>query len=545
MSEHVRFVPLGGLGEIGMNCMVVEYGADAFLIDCGITFPDCTTSVDVIHPCFDYLARQRSMLRALIVTHGHEDHIGAIPYLLEEFDLPIYGPRYALELIREKLHDSRSKATCAHLTELQPGRPLSLGALVIESYSVTHSIPDATGLILRTPHGVTVHSGDFKIDHAPPHGPQFDSERLQRLRGEDEVALLFSDSTNSLSAGRTLPEQNVSRALRRHIENASQLVVICQFSSNAHRLRSILEAALRLGRNVCLLGRSARHHYEIGVRTNVLPGFHHLLVEAKEARKMQGSDLLVVATGTQGERRGAIARLSQGTHRELELRAGDTVVFSSRVIPGNDSAVLRIWDSLARRGIHVVNSDSDPEIHASGHAHREEQRELIRMMRPRAFVPIHGARMHLEAHAELARSEGVPCVKLLENGEVLELKEGTVSKAGSVEAGRVFREWGDPVSEDVVRERQLLGELGWAIATVHINAASQNRCVDVITRGVNLQGSEEQRAAARDFVDRVVRKPGLESEQELKDAARRALKRWFAKRNGKTPLCSAIVVNAS
>ncbi|GAC1542763.1 MAG: ribonuclease J [Polyangiales bacterium] len=455
----IRVVPLGGLGEIGMNCMAIELGdagrAPIVIVDCGVTFPNVANGVDVIHPDFSYLEANRDRIVGLVVTHGHEDHIGAIPYLLRRLDVPVHAPPYALGLIRNRLAEVAPKST-PRLIATRPRTPFLLGSgaavVEIEPIRVTHSIADATALAIRGDAGTVVHTGDFKLDPEPVDGETFDEERLRAL-GSEGVALLLSDSTNADVPGRSRSEREVGEALSAVVEQAEGRVVVALFASNVHRLRALSVIARRTGRKLLLLGRSVHTHVRVSTETGYLAIPPDLLVSIDDAARVPRRELLVVATGSQAEPRAALARLALDDHPRLRLEPGDTVVLSARAIPGNDVAVMRMIGDLYRRGCHVRIKETDPALHTSGHAHRDEQRAMIDWVRPGAFVPVHGTRHHLERHAALAREAGVADVLVVENGEIAEAAADGVRKVGTTRVGRVAVDPAGPIPDAVLRER--------------------------------------------------------------------------------------------
>ncbi len=546
-TSPVRFVPLGGLGEIGMNCMAVEQDGIRVLIDCGLSFDGRGLGVDVFHADFRWLLAEPERLAAILVTHGHEDHIGAIPYLLEDRPVPVYGPRYAMALVRERLGECAPRFE--HLLHtVAPGDRFTVGPFEVEPYRVTHSMPDCTGLILRTAQGVVVHSGDFKIDEAPTDGEHFDTERLARLRDEEGVRLLLSDSTNAVVGGASGGEQLVAERLEELVRDAQGRVIVSLFASNVHRIRALAIAAQRTNRKLCLLGRSLEMHARLAERSGYLPDLSAIRIPRELARQVPRDRLLVLATGTQGEAPAALTRLANDTHPELRLDPGDRVVHSARIIPGNETHVHRLINGLERRGIEVLWAGVEPGVHVSGHAHRDEQRTLIELLRPASFLPVHGTYLHLKRHAELARASGVSDVLMAENGTIVELGDEGLRTAGSVPIGRVHRERGTPVAERVIRDRALLAELGMAVVTVMVDGRGRPvGAADLLTRGVLHEDEHEDlldeacdtvlRAlhGARWIVDRP-------SEDDLEIEAKRALKRFFARRLGKKPLCYAVVL---
>jgi len=458
----VRIVALGGLGEVGMNCLVMEAHRRLVVVDCGLTFPDREPGVDVIHADFSWLFDRARDVDAVVLTHGHEDHIGALPYLLERVHVPIYGPSYALGLVDHRLREHDLDRP-PQLFETRPGKAFTLGSFEIRPFSVLHSIPDATGLVLRSPAGTLVHTGDFKLASAPetPLGPE---DAIERAGGN--VRLLMSDSTNVEVEGSAGEEGPVEKALDARIGGAKQRVVVGLFSSNVDRVASLLRIAKRHRRKVLMLGRSLQTHVQVSDRLKLLPTHRPPFVHADDAQRIPRNELLVLATGSQGEPFAALPRLAAGEHPSLRLDPGDEVVFSSRVIPGRELGVRAIVDAFERRGVRTWTSRDDPTMHVSGHACRDEQRRMIERVKPRAFVPVHGTYTHLQRHAELARSLGVEDTLVVENGTLVELDASTMRIAGRIPTGRVHRQWQLALGDEALRERRDLARRGLVVVAL-------------------------------------------------------------------------------
>jgi ribonuclease J len=468
-----------------MNCLVVEAQDRLLVIDCGVTFPDHEPGVDIIHPDFDYLLERADKVQAIVLTHGHEDHIGALPYLLRdlELDIPVYGTPYALGLVQERLREA-DLARPPRLFETRPRAPLSLGPFEVTPFRVTHSIPDATGLILRAAGSTVVHSGDFKIDHAPLDGEHFD-EALLAEAGERGVRLLLSDSTNVEVAGSAGSEGPVAAAIEARMAAVQGRVVVCMFASNVHRLGAVLQSARKLGRRVLLLGRSLQTHARLAQALDMLQDGADLLIPEQAAETIARSELLVIATGSQGEATAALRRLANSSHRALKLEPGDEVILSSRVIPGRERLVYGTIDALERRGVRVWTRRDEPALHVSGHACRDEQRRMIELIRPRGFIPVHGALVHLQRHAALARAAGVPETLVVENGAVVEVDPVGMRVTGQIETGRVHIQHGSEISSDVLRDRTRMAEGGIVIVVVGLDADNRlSQPPEVIARGV-------------------------------------------------------------
>lgn len=545
MTDPVHLVALGGLGEIGMNCMSIECEDHRLLVDCGVTFPDHPFGTDVIRPDFKYLRDAPKRHSTLWLTHGHEDHIGAVPYLLREQPMRIYGPPYALALVRERLSES-PPARPPELIPIIPGERYRLGPFEAEPVRVTHSIADATSLALRTPAGLIVHTADFKIDPTPTDHEQFDRERFRQL-GDEGVRLLLSDSTGIDNEGDAGSERGVAQRLSELIEAASGRVVVTLFASNTHRLRAVIDAARRSGRKLCWLGRSVQTHSRVAAETGYLERAEELVVSPAQAAALPRHKVLLAATGSQAEPASALARIARRTHPHIALDPGDTVILSSRIIPGNDRPVIEVVDLLLRQGVEVLDRRSERGVHVSGHAHRNEQRTMLELVRPRSFVPVHGTYHHLSRHAALARSTGVRDTAIVQNGDLLELDDDSMRVVDRVHSGHVHVARGTDVSDEVLADRARLAELGAVAISFVIDP--QGRLLsapDLTARGVVLGGqASEVIAGARVVARRAFRyaiDDGLRGDLEaLREQVRRKMTRFFFDSLGQRVVCLVLV----
>ena len=543
----VHLIPLGGLGEVGMNSMILGTERGRILLDCGVTFAGVDADLDVrplgvsiIHPDFRAVTRPPrepfETLEAIVLTHGHEDHIGALPFLLRDLSPPlppIFGPRYALGLVEQRLHEMHIEPPT--MTPIAVGEPFDAGPFRIEPYHVNHSIVDAMGLIVDTPAGVVVHSGDFKIEEHPMGDP-FPADRLRAL-GKRGVALLMSDSTNIGVEGRSGDEVDAAAALDELIGAASGRVIVALFASNVYRMRSAFASARKHKRKVLLAGRSIVKHFDLARELGYLRGVSDLIVPPAKARGVPRRELLVLATGTQGEPPAALAKLARSEHRDLDLESGDTVILSSRVIPGSERSVYALLDALARRDIVVHHRRSDPKVHVSGHAHRQEQRMLLEWLKPRCFLPVHGTYGHLTQHGALARELGVDSVLVAENGAVIELGD-QLTVVGSVASGRRHIAVGAvALDEQMRRDRMRMSELG--LVTAALPADDRWR----LTGAPRLEArgflpEEEEDALLDDctqYLRDELRGARSESADALEDHARRAIRRFFWKTTRRKP----------
>ena len=422
-NDTLRAIPLGGLGEIGRNMMALECGEDVVAIDAGIMFPkEDMPGVDFAIPDFSYLRENRDRLRGVLITHGHEDHIGALPYLLDEMNVPVYAPRLAAELIAVKLRERRLLSE-SRLNAVRPGERIGLGdAFSATFFRVCHSIPDAMGIALDTPLGVVVHTGDFKIDHTPVDGEPMDFAALARMVGDDGAFLLFSDSTYAEIEGYTMSERAVGEALDRAIGEARGRVMVATFASLISRIQQVVNAAVKHGRKVTVVGRSMVSNVRMAQTTGYLNAPDDAIIPMSRARNLPLEETVIVATGSQGEPTSALVRISNGDHQDIEVVPGDTVIISASPIPGNETVVAKTIDNLMRQGAKVLYSRVSL-VHTRGHAAREELKMMLSVVKPRYFVPVHGEYRHLATHAALARDMGIPRSRAftLQDGDVLEL----------------------------------------------------------------------------------------------------------------------------
>jgi ribonuclease J len=532
VTSRVNIVPLGGLGEVGMNCLAIEQGGEVVLVDCGVTFDARGLGVDVIHPDFAALEPYRGHIRGIFLTHGHEDHLGAVPHFLKRFDVPIWGPPYSLELLRVRAEEHEI-LRYAQLIPVKPREKHVVGPFTIEPIRVTHSTADATALAIQTAAGLVIHTGDFKFDETPPDGELFDVERLREL-GDAGVRLLMSDSTNVDVPGPSGSEEGVRGALHRLIAEAKGRVIVGMFASNVHRLRLLGEIAQATGRRIVPLGRSVSTHAKVAERTGYLAWPDALVVPAERAGELHPEQVLGIATGTQAEANAALGRMSRGEH-PLALDIGDHVILSSRVIPGHEPEVGALESAFLRRGILVTTRAIDPGVHVSGHASRQEQRRMIELVRPRSFIPLHGTRHHLVRHAELAASLGITDTLVLENGDVGALEEDTLVREGHWATGRVHLGFGRAVSGEILKERSSLAAGGVVFAAVPVSEGRVVGEIHLVSRGIlgepELAGA--LRAAAREAEEAAVAAGGTTlSDPMIKEAVRLAVRRVLSRSIG-------------
>ncbi|MCA9631235.1 MAG: ribonuclease J [Myxococcales bacterium] len=510
---ELRLLPLGGLGQVGMNCLALQAPEGVLLIDCGTCFPEGDYGVDVIHPDFSWLhsaAKQRRLL-GVFLTHGHEDHIGGLPYLLRRSNVPVWGPPHALAMARRRLREHDFDDASLKLIPTEVRKRYDIGPFTVESFRVTHSICDATALAIETGAGLVVHSGDFKLDPAPPDGELTDLDGLRAL-GSRGVRLLLSDSTNIDTVGHTLSEAEVAEALDAQIKTALERVVIGLFASNIQRLITIGRIARERRRRICLLGRSLITQVEVGLSLGRLDWPSDLRIAPEQAQSFPKDELLVLAGGTQAEPGSSLYRLARGEHHQLKLAPRDRVILSSRVIPGNEREVSRLHDDFLRLGVDLVNRHTDRQIHASGHAAREEQTELVRALRPEAFMPVHGTLHHLTRHAELARELGVEQRLVIENGNSALLTETSLERDVDFNAGSISVGYGGrALDAESLRRRRELGRAGVIFASLVVDDRLRTLAAPAVSaRGLPGLDDEEP----------VLRRLGKDLERALKNLSK-------------------------
>lgn len=544
-AGRVRVLPLGGLGEVGMNCLALEQRDDVLVIDCGVTFPADDLGVDVVHPRFDWLLERRDRVRGVIITHGHEDHIGALPYLLRGVRAPVFAPAHALELVRRRLREHDFDVPTLALHRVATRAPYAVGSFTVEHVRVTHSIADATAVAVHTDAGTVLHTGDFKLDPSPPDGELTDEARLREL-GDEGVRLLLSDSTGSDAPGIAGSERGVGDVLDALVGRATQRVVIGLFASNVQRLQLLGDIARRHRRRVCLLGRSMHTHVEVARALGRLAWPSDLLVAPEQAREVPRERLLVLASGTQAEPPAALARLASVSHPLLRLDRGDMVILSSRIIPGNDRPVLEMMGGLLRLGVELVTRFDERGVHVSGHAHRDEQARMIELTRPRAFLPVHGTVHHLSRHADLARALGVNEVLVAENGDVVELDAAAAPrKVGRAPVGRVATQSARALPEEVLRDRARIGRAGMAVVAVVLDAVGALRArPQLVSRGVLDPGDEATVHAVEEAVTRAVTEVAarqVAGADDLAETVRLAARRTIESRTGRRAVVAVVV----
>ncbi|RYC07186.1 ribonuclease J [Nocardioides zhouii] len=543
----LRVIPLGGLGEVGRNMTVFEYDGRLLIVDCGVLFPeDHHPGVDLILPDFDPIRGRLDAVEALVLTHGHEDHIGATPYLLRERgDIPLVGSKLTLALLGSKLREHRLKETAQY--EVAEGQTITFGPFVLEFVAVNHSIPDALAVVIRTGAGVVLHTGDFKMDQLPLDGRITDLNEFARL-GDEGVDLFLTDSTNAEVPGFTTSEKDIAPVLDRVFAKSEQRIIVACFASHVHRVQQVLDAAVAHGRKVGYVGRSMVRNMAIAQDLGYLTVPPGVMVEAKELADLPPHKQVLISTGSQGEPLAALSRMSQSNHHFVSLEPGDTVVLASSLIPGNENAVYRVINGLSRLGANVVHKGNSL-VHVSGHASAGELLYCYNIVKPRNVMPVHGEIRHMRANADLARATGVENVVLAEDGVVVDLIDGVARIVGKVDVGYVFVDGttiGD-ISEASMKDRRILGEEGFLSVIVVVDSVTGKVVSgpEIHARGFAEDETtfDEIKQPIIDAIAAAVQE-GTTDSLQLQQTVRRVVGRWVNRAHRRRPMIIPVVIEA-
>jgi ribonuclease J len=549
-SQTLTAIPLGGLGEFGMNMMVLRFGDDIIVVDAGMMFPESELlGVDLVIPDTTYLKQNRAHVRAIVLTHGHEDHIGALPYILKDLNVPVYGTRFTLALVKKRLAEAGLLETST-LREVIPGRLVEIGPFEIEFISVTHSTVDCVALAIRTPVGVVIHTGDFKIDQTPVGGAPFDLHAFARY-GNEGVLALFSDSTNVERPGFTPSERAIVPRIEELCRSAPRRVILSCFASSIHRIQQIIDIAERVNRKVAFVGRSMVDNVEIAHSLDLLRIPDGMVVRPQDIRGFDPKRIVILASGSQAEPMSSLSRIAVDNHRFVSVDENDSVILSARIIPGNEKSIFRMLDHMFRRRALVYYDNSAGTIHVSGHASQEEQKLLLQLVKPKYFIPVHGEYRHLFRHAALAHQLG--CVSeeilLLEDGRTIEFTEDGAHRRDPVTAGRVCVDSGslEEIEEVIIRDRKHLSEDGIVVPIIAIDkhTGKMESHPEIVTRGLMSDNGQELIAGARLVIMKTVEESNAEEKSDwgvIKEKIRVDLKRYISKQTSKRPLILPVIL---
>jgi ribonuclease J len=549
MEKKLSVIPLGGVEEVGLNMTVLEFGDDIMVIDAGLMFPEeDMLGVDFVIPDMTYIRENKDRVRGIVLTHGHEDHTGALPFLMKEINVPVFGTPLTLGLVKHKLAEHRLDDV--KLVPVKPRDIIDLGVFVVEFIRVTHSIVDGVALGITTPIGRVVHTGDFKLDPTPVDGELLDFHKFSEY-GEKGTLLLLSDSTNAERGGFTFSEKEVRRAFEDIFSKTAGRIIISTFASNIHRIQQAIDVATMFGRKVILCGKSIVENAQIALDLGYLKIPKDTWLKLDALSRLKDNEVVIITTGSQGEPMSVLSRIAIGEHKQIQIREGDTVILSAKMIPGNERSIGRIINHLFRRGANVIY-EKVSEIHVSGHASKEELKLMINMVRPKYFVPVHGEYRFLVSHSWLARKQGIPRenVFILGDGNVLEITEQGATANGKVTSGRVFIDGkgiGD-VEEMVLRDRRWLSQDGIVLILVTIEKPSGEIVVgpDIITRGFIYEDSSQKILdEVKDLVSTTIKEldPEITSDQSLLQARlRNVVKKYFRNTMDRRPMIMPIIV---
>lgn len=542
----MKLIPLGGMGEIGKNMTLLEYGEDILIIDCGIAFPDDDMpGIDVVIPDMTYLEENAQKIRGILITHGHEDHIGAVPYALKKFNVPVYGTDLSIALIEHKLEEMKVKQAQLHV--VKPGDTVELGCFKAEFIKISHSIPGAVALAITTPFGVLLHTGDFKIDLTPLDGQPIDINRLAYY-GSKGVLALMSDSTNVEKPGYTQSEREIGKTFEHYFDIAHGRMIVASFASNVWRLQQVADVAIRHGRVICFAGRSMEQIVAASQKLGYLNIPEDKIVKVDQLKKFNDDKVCIITTGSQGEPMSGLYRMANASHK-VNVGKGDTVIISASAIPGNEKGVARVINNLFEKGAYVVY-DRMADVHVSGHACREELKLMLHIIKPRYFIPAHGEQRHLMMHAQLAEDMGVPPenVFVVNIGETVSFSKNGAQRGGSVASGSVMVDGSDSIGNVVLNDRKQLADDGLLVAvmTIHKETGRQMAPTEIISRGfVYMKDSEELIHQAVESIQSEVErfeKEDKSSYANIKNSIKTKLKAFFKSKTKRTPVIVPIVI---
>ncbi len=549
-TAKIRVIPLGGLNEIGKNMTAFEYKDDIIVIDCGLSFPeDEMLGIDIVIPDITYLMKNKDKVRGIVLTHGHEDHIGALPYVLKKLNVPIYGTKLTLGLVDNKLKEHKLNGSVeTHV--IKHGDTVKLGEFKVEAIRTSHSIADAICVAIHTSIGTIVHTGDFKIDYTPIGGDILDFHRLAEL-GQKGVLLMLADSTNVERPGYTMSERTVGVTFENIFRNANQRIIIATFASNVHRVQQIVNAAQKFNRKVSFSGRSMVNVANVAMELGYLNVPQDILIDINEINKYPDNEIVIITTGSQGEPMSALSRMANSEHRKLEIQPGDLVILSATPIPGNEKTVARVVNQLFEKGANVIY-EALADVHVSGHACQEELKVMHSLVKPQFFIPVHGEYRHLQQHSKLAQSLGMnqEDIFILENGQVLEISKEGAKQSGNVTAGNILVDGlgvGD-VGNIVLRDRKHLSEDGLMVVVVTITKETGQIVAgpDIISRGfVYVRESEDLMDEARNVVKNALQACQTNNVREwasLKSAIKDSLKTFLYEKTKRSPMILPIIM---
>ncbi|NVN98974.1 MAG: ribonuclease J [Geobacteraceae bacterium] len=549
-NTGLKIIPLGGLGEIGLNMMLYEYGEDIIIVDCGLMFPEpYMLGIDIVVPDISYLNGRKEQIRGIFLTHGHEDHIGALPYILRDITPTIYGTALTIGFVRGKLKEFELD-DAVKMTVVKPRETVSCGCFSVEFIRVSHSIVDGCAFAIRSPEGVVIHTGDFKIDQTPVDGELTDLATFARY-GQEGVLALLSDSTNVEREGYTLSERLVGEAFNDIFPKCNERIIVAAFSSNIHRVQQAIEAAINCGRKVLLNGRSMITNVQIARELGYMNIPDGVLIDLRELPRFQRNEICMITTGSQGEPMSSLSRIAMDDHKQIKLETGDTVILSSRFIPGNEKTISDLINHLYRRGAYVYH-DNVSEVHVSGHASQEELKLMMNLVRPAWFLPIHGEYRHLVQHARLAHRVGIPKERtiVMTNGDIVAFADGEACIIDKVDHGRIFVDGkgiGD-VGAIVLKDRKHLSEDGMVVVIIGIDQSTGKLIYgpDIVSRGFVFEDeSREYLEQAKSLVVECL--AGLSIEvlgdwAEVKQEVRAVMKRFFKKSIARRPVILPVIL---